>query len=144
MAAIAVPLGAGVAVGASGIFPFGFVRRLEPRPGFAFDPLVLSVGVLVLASALVGWVVLATLFRRSTSDDGHHRWIDAVAARCRSSAMGAGIRFAYTSGDSTTIASRLGGAVVTMVALVGTLTLAVSMQRLVAEPAQYGRNFDAW
>jgi hypothetical protein len=139
---IAAPLAAGAASAASGIFPFGFVRRLEPNPGLAVDVVVLLPGALLLAAGLVGWVVLATRVRRAEPDDVHHRWVDSMAARCRSSAMAVGIRFAYTSGDSATVASRFGGAVVMVAALAGTVTFATSLRRLVVEPAQYGRNFD--
>ena len=140
---IAAPLAICVATAASGIFPFGFVRRVEPSPGFAVDVLVPCLGALVLAISLVGWVVLMARVRRSNPDDAHHRWADAVARRCRSAAMATGVRFAYTTGDSATIASKLGGAVVMVAALAGTITFAVSMRRLVTDPAQYGENYDA-
>ena len=140
---IAAPLAVCAATAASGIFPFGFVRRVEPNSGLAPDVLAMGLGALLLAASLVAWVVLVTRVRRAEPDDGPHRWADGVAGRCRSAAMATGIRFAYTPGDSATIASRLGGAVVMVAAVAGTVTFAVSMRRLVTEPAQYGKNFDA-
>ena len=141
--AIALALAACVAMSVSGIFPFGFVRRVEPRPGFEIDPLVISLGALVLALGLAGWVALTTRVRRSAPVDRHFRVVDGVAARCHSPALATGVRFAYSSVDSASLASRLGTALLMLAALVGTLTFAVSLRSLVTEPSRYGFNFDA-
>ena len=83
----AIPAIAGVAVGvtlavlASGIFPAGFVREVEPYPGLR-NPLVLVVGGAVLLLGLLGWVGL------SCSSAGTPGGDDAVA-RVSSSPAGA-------------------------------------------------------
>jgi hypothetical protein len=143
IAAVAAALATVLAMSASGIFPFGFVRRVEPDRGLHGDALVLAVGAFVLALGMVGWVVLMTRFRRSAAPRGRPVGVDAIAARCPTSAMATGVRFALSSRDATTLASRLGGVVVMAVALVGTLIFALSLQRLVTEPARYGVNYDA-
>jgi hypothetical protein len=143
VAAVAAVLAAVLAMSASGIFPFGFVSQVEPEPGFHGDALVLGVGALALALGMVGWVVVMTRFRRSAAPSRRPAGVDAVAARCPTSAMATGVRFAFTSRDATSLVSRLGGVVLMAAGLVGTLIFAVSLQRLVAEPARYGVNYDA-
>jgi hypothetical protein len=142
IAGVALALAAGVAMTASGIFPFGFVRRLEPAPGVQVDALVFGVGAVVLALGLVGWVVLMTRFRRSSSPNRRPVAVASAAARCPTTAMATGVRFAFTSRDSATLVSRFGGVVLIAAGLVGTLTYAVSVHRLLTEPYRYGVNFD--
>ena len=143
VATAAAALAAVLAMSASAIFPFGFVRRVEPDPGIHGDALVLGVAAVVVAVGLVGWVVVMTRLRRSASPSHRPAGVDAVAARCPTSAMATGVRFAFTSRDATSLVSRLGGVVVMTAGLVGTLIFAVSLERLVAEPARYGLNYDA-
>ena len=142
VAAVAAALAALVAMAASGIFPFGFVRRVEPDPGLHGDALVLVVGAPVLALGMVGWVVVMTRFRRSAAPSRRPAGVDAIAARCPTSAMATGVRFAFTSRDATSRVSRLGGVVLIASGLVGTLIFAASLARLVAEPARYGVNYE--
>jgi hypothetical protein len=54
-----VMLGIGFAIAASGIFPAGFVRPLEPHPGPHADLTVLLLGGLALVVALLARVALA-------------------------------------------------------------------------------------
>jgi hypothetical protein len=143
VAAVASALAAVVAMSTSGIFPFGFVRQVEPDPGFHGDALVLWIGALVLALGMVGWVVLMTRFRRSAPPSRRAAGVDSVAARCPTTAMATGVRFAFASRDTTSLVSRLAGVVLMAAALVGTLIFALSLERLVAEPARYGVNYDA-
>ena len=131
VAAVAAAVAAVLAMSASGIFPFGFVRQVEPDPGFHGDALVLGVGALVLALGMVGWVVVMTRFRRSAAPSRRPAGVDAVAARCPTSAMATGVRFAFTSRDATSLVSRLGGVVLMAAGLVGTLIFALSLERLV-------------
>jgi hypothetical protein len=140
--ASALVLAAGVAIAASGIFPFGFVRRVEPAPGPRGDTLVLGVGAVVLALGILGWVVVMTRFRRPASPRRRPVAVDSVAAKCPTTSMATGVRFAFASRDSASVGARFGGAALMTAALVGTLVYAVSLQRLVVEPARYGVNFD--
>jgi ABC-type lipoprotein release transport system permease subunit len=143
IAAAAVALATVLAMSASGIFPFGFVRRVEPDPGLYGDALVLAVGAFVLALGMVGWVVVMIRFRRTAAPSHRPAGVDAVAARCPTSAMAIGVRFAFTSRDTRALVSRFGGVALMAAGLVGTLVYAVSLQRLVVEPARYGVNYDA-
>jgi ABC-type antimicrobial peptide transport system permease subunit len=140
LAAVAAALAAVVAVAASDIFPFGFVREVEPDPGRHGDALILALGAVVLVLGIVGWVMLVTRLRRSAVPSRRPAGVGAIAARCPTSAMATGVRFAFTSRDAT---SRLGGVVLMAAGVVGTLVFAVSVERLVDEPARYGVNYDA-
>jgi hypothetical protein len=58
--------------------------------------------------------------------------------------MATGLRFAFSArslGTSSVVAS-IGGTVVVVATLAGTLTFGVSLRRFVDEPARYGTNFD--
>ncbi len=143
IATLAAAFAAVLAMSASGIFPFGFARQVEPDPGVHGDALVLAVGALILVLGMVGWVVMMTRFRRSVVPSRRPSGVGAVAVRCPTSAMETGVRFAFTTREATSLLSRLGGVVLIGSGLVGTLVYAVSLQRLVVEPARYGVNYDA-
>jgi hypothetical protein len=143
IAAVAVALAAVLAMAASGIFPFGFVRRVEPDPGLHGDLLVLGVGAAVITLGILGWVGAMIRFRRPASPMHRPVAVDSVAARCPTTAMATGVRFAFTSRGSASFVSRFGGVVLIVAGLVGTLVFAVSLRRLVTEPVRYGVNYDA-
>ena len=46
------------AIACSGLFPTGFVTRVEPDPGVRFDPLVHVLGSLALAAVLIAWLAV--------------------------------------------------------------------------------------
>ena len=73
-AAIAAVPGAIAAVAVayltSGRFPVDFVRRIEPHPGNHFDLLVLGLGPLVLALALVLWTLGSVVARVRRTEGG--------------------------------------------------------------------------
>jgi hypothetical protein len=128
--------------------PVGVARSVEPHPGVSVDWVVLAPGALLLAVAVGGASVVATLravrprarvARRTRTT----RWIDTPTT---SRPAGLGIRFALQS------TGRLGGprpatTIVTAalaVALVsGSLTFAASLARFVDTPSAYGYAFDA-
>jgi hypothetical protein len=136
------------AILASPAMPVGVARSVEPNPGVSVDWVVLAPGALLLAVAVGGASVLATLravrprtrvARRTRTT----RWIDTPTT---SRPAGLGIRFAFRS------TGRLGGTrpattIVTAglaVALVtGSLTFAASLARFVDTPSAYGNAFDA-
>jgi putative ABC transport system permease protein len=143
LAAAALALGAGVAVAASGLFPIGFVRRIEPDPGLRIDVPVMAIGASLITLALVGWVVASTRAGSpAVVQHPHQAVVDSVAVRCPSPTMATGVRFAFASNDPATLLSRIGGMALLVAAVVGTLTFAVSVRRLTVEPTRYGANFD--
>jgi hypothetical protein len=147
----AIPAIAGVVVGvtvaglASGLFPAGFVRGIEPNRGPRFDPLVLLGGGALLLVGLLGWVALSLLLGRHTPVvTMPSRASELVARRAPSPATAAGARFALTRhARSTTSAlgtcAALGAIVAGIVAAVG---FAVSVDRLVSDGARFGSNYD--
>ena len=93
----AIPAIAGVVAGvtlavlASGVFPAGFVRMVEPHPGLRVDPLVLILGRRVLLLGLLGWVALSLLLGRHTpAVTMPSRVSELVARRAPSPATAAG------------------------------------------------------
>jgi hypothetical protein len=90
--AVAAALAAAVAFSASGVFPFGFVRQIEPHPGAHGDALVLAAGTALVVLGLVGWFAVTSRFRRSGGPSRRAGGVDAIAARCRTSAMATGVR----------------------------------------------------
>jgi hypothetical protein len=146
MPAIAgVLIGVTLAVLASGMFPAGFVRGIEPHPGVRVDPLVLVVGGALLLLGLLGWVGLSLLLGRHTpAVTMPSRASELVARRAPSPATAAGARFALTRhARSTTSAlgtcAALGAIVAGIVAAVG---FAASVDRLVTDGARFGSNYD--
>jgi ABC-type antimicrobial peptide transport system permease subunit len=132
------------AMSASGLFPFGFTRPLEPDPGVRAETVVLLLGVLLLVIGLVGWVALMTRPQQAASSASGSSTLTAVAGRCPTPTMATGVRFALNAGGTPhPAAAAVAGTALFIAALVGTLTFAVSVRRLVDEPARYGANFDA-
>jgi hypothetical protein len=131
------------AIAVSGVFPFGFARPLEPHRGVRVEAVPLLAGALILVVGLLGWVALFTRPQRDRGRGGQST-VDVLAGRCPTPSMATGVRFAFTAGThpTTTVASVV-GTTAFVAALVGTLTFAVSVRRLVDEPARYGSNFDS-
>ncbi len=146
----AVPAIAGVVVGvvlavvASGIFPTGFVRVIEPHPGVHVDPLVLMVGGAVLLVGVLGWVGLSLLLgRRTPAAD------DAVAGRRAGRPAGAepgrgGRRQVRPDPPRRSTTSALGTCVVLgaiVAGIVAAAGFATSVDRLVTDRARFGSNY---
>lgn len=139
-------LGAGfLAFFASGIFPTGVVRRVEPSPGLLFDPVVHALGAVALVVALTAWVAVAlVLSSRRVPAARSPRVIDPIAPRLRPASATAGFRFALSRPSpypGSPLAVVAGLAVVVAV-LVGALTFGLNLDRLVDEPARWGQNYD--
>ena len=146
MPAIAgVVAGVTLAVPASGVFPTGFVRVIEPHPGIRVDPLVLVVGGTLLLVGVLGWVGLSLLLGRHTPAlTTPSRASELVARRAPSPAAAAGARFALTRHARSTTSALgtcvvLGAIVAGIVAAVG---FAASVDRLVTDGARFGSNYD--
>ncbi len=130
---------------ASDRFPAGFAGRVEPHPGWRFEPLVHGPGAVVLAVLLLAWVLTAL----AVGDRLRHRLlapglVDVLAHRMGPAQASTALRFAFSRHPRDTSGPR--GPVVGMVAvigvLVGALTFGASLGRLVDDPARWGNNFD--
>ena len=130
----------------SGVFPTGFVRRIEPDVGLRFETTVLFLGAVVLVAALALWTLTALLLARWASRRARRpsAVIEAIAKRCGASTVSTGLRFAFTrrEQDGGSMRTVVIGLLLTVGALVGAITFAASLDRLVSEPARYGTNYD--
>lgn len=139
-------LGIGGATLASGIFPMGFVRRVEPDVGLRFETTVLILGVVALLGALMLWTLAALLLARWASRRARRpsAVIEAIASRSGASTASTGLRFAFTrrERDGGSMRTVVIGLLLTVGALVGAVTFAASLDRLVSEPARFGNNYD--
>jgi putative ABC transport system permease protein len=140
-----VAVGMAVAVAASGLFPAGFVRVLEPHPGLQVDVTTLVAGGAVLLAGVLLWVTVAVLAtgtiaaRRAPS-----RAVGLVVQRAASPAAATGTRFALTARDGSTAAAlgTLLAIAVLIAGVVGSAVFAASHNRLVTDRARVGSNYD--
>jgi ABC-type lipoprotein release transport system permease subunit len=139
-ALVGIAAGVGIAIGASGIFPLSFVRKLEPHPGIHVDGDALAVGALLLFVALVAWVggaVLVVGFRsrrpRSTND--------IISRQAPTPAAAIGARFALSSRGRSSFGTMAVLAIV-IIGVVGATAFAVSLDRLVGNRDRFGGNYD--
>ncbi len=133
-----------VAVLASGVFPAGFAHSIEPTPGLRADFAVLAVGAVLLLVGLLVWVGLALLVahRRPAARPWFAR--ERIARSAPSPTAATGIRFALSGseGDAgTSTIGRFGGLALLVAGVVGAITFAVSLDRLVTDHARFGSNF---
>ena len=151
LCAIALPIGAGslaaavVAYAASGLFPLGFARQVEPGPGLRFEPIVHVLGASLLAALLVLWVLAAlVLDERGTRTTRPSGLAELLAGGCRPGPVATGVRAALTRHprDPSSVRASLLGLVLVLSVLVGALTFGASVNRFIDEPARYGSNFD--
>ena len=142
-AAVAITVGVvaaiAIAYAASGVFPTGFVRRVEPHVGLRFDALVLLGGAAVAILGLGGFVFVAHATRtRGAADRASASPIlDRVATAAPSGPSATGIRFALARRTGPLLALALVSCV-----LFGALTFGTNLDRLIDHPSTYGSNFD--
>lgn len=129
----------GIAAAASGIFPFGFVRRLEPDAGVRIELTILTLGWIALVAGMVAWVACASLTRERPTVTRRIGGVDLLAARCPTAACATGVRFGL---GSRARGAGLVGAAVLVAAVIASLTFAVSERRLVRDPDRYGATAD--
>jgi hypothetical protein len=137
-------VGAALAVIPSGVFPFGFVRRLEPTTGVRFDATVLLAGAALFLAALVLWTAAALTLHRWTSHPVHPSTaVEQIATRT-TSASATGLRFAFTrrGRDRGSARAAVTGVLLTVAGLVGAITFGISLDRLVHDPVRFGSNYD--
>ena len=147
-AALATAVGAVVATGlaylASGLFPNGFVRHVEPDPGRRLDAVAVLGGAAALAFAILAWVLVAVV----TSAHSIHRaepasLVEAVARRLpRRAATALRLGFTRRRGDPTRPLAAVVGAAAATGVLVGALTFGTSLGALVDQPDRWGLDFD--
>jgi ABC-type lipoprotein release transport system permease subunit len=139
-------VGVGVATGLSGLFPTGFVRRVEPDPGLRFESTVLLLGATAFFAALVLWISISLVLSRRTARgrDRAATAVETLAAMTGSATVSTGLRFAFArrENDRGSIRAIIVGLSLTIVGLVAALTFATSMARMVGQPARYGINYD--
>ncbi|HZJ06440.1 MAG TPA: ABC transporter permease [Nocardioidaceae bacterium] len=140
-AAAGVVLGAGVAIAASGRFPVGFARTLEPRLGTRVDAVALAVVGAVLLVALLVWV--GVVWRATTRRDARPTpspASEAMTRRAPSAASATGTHFALTGRDGSST-SAFGTVLVLAIivgGVIGAAVFAASLSRLVSDPIRSG------
>lgn len=138
--------GVAIAVALSGRFPAGFVRTIEPDPGLRIETAVLLVGAAAFVVAVLAWLLIALMFRRGPARlrERPAVAVEAIATRAGPATASTGLRFAFTRGDHDRGSARtvIVGLAFLVTGLVGALTFATSLVRLVDEPTRYGSNFD--
>ena len=143
-ATIGVLGGIMVAVAASGWFPAGFVRRLEPHLGVHIDATALLCGSALLLICLLVWVGVSWLaFGRDRVRSRPSSVSESVALRAPNPAAATGARFALTRYDGSGGSSMgtLAALGLIIAGVVGAATFAVSLERLVSDHAWFGSNY---
>jgi hypothetical protein len=145
-------LAAAVAVALSPLSPLGPVRPVYPGSGFAFDWMVLGIGLLVLISGL-GGMALALAYRGAPHRVARRsqlvppsasKAVQAIASTGLPAPAVIGVRFALDSGRGRTavpVRSALLGAALAVALVVATVTFGSGLQSLVSHPALYGWNW---
>jgi FtsX-like permease family len=151
MSRAAVPAVAGVVIGAlfavvaSGQFPAGFVRALEPNPGTSVDVVALTATGALLLVGVLAWVGAALLIARHRSAPANVPPVsDSIARRAPSPAAATGIRFALTSNErlGRSAAGTLVALGLIVAGLVAATTFATSLDRLVTDRGRFGGDYD--
>src|SRR5258706_609371 len=119
-----------------------FRTRLDSLPDsavFSLQPAEVvssSVRKAVKAQALGLWALAGVAALAAVAE--------AIATRCGGSTASTGLRFAFTrrERDGGSMRTVVIGLLLTVGALVGAITFAASLDRLVSQPARYGTNYD--
>ena len=137
--------GIGLAASVSGVFPTGFVRRMEPTPGARFEARVVLLGAALFVIAVLVGITVALLVRpRSDTARRPLPIIDRIAERAPSLSASTGFRFAFTRSerDAGSVRAAAIGLLVVVMLLVGSVTFGSSLRRVVSDRARYGENYD--
>jgi ABC-type antimicrobial peptide transport system permease subunit len=141
------------AVAASPLFPVGVARRADPDPGFHLDWVVLALGVVAVATAVLVIALVAALrnTRQSALDamSGARRRPSKVVETAARAGMAAtttnGLRMALEPGRGRTavpVRSAYLGAVFGVLGVTAVLVFAASLDHLVATPRLFGSTWD--
>jgi putative ABC transport system permease protein len=129
----------------SGLFPLGFVHRVEPHPGWSADLRILLLGSVILFVALVAWMFVAIILTRPRrARPGASSTIDGLASSVPFATLSTGLLFAFRrrSQDSSSFRGAVLGLMVAIAGVAGATTFAIGLNRLVDDPARFGNNFD--
>ncbi|MET1041140.1 MAG: FtsX-like permease family protein [Acidimicrobiales bacterium] len=138
-------LAAAVAYAFSGLFPTGFMSRLEPDPGLRVEPAVLVSGPVLLAAGLVAWVgVVLLVGARRPRRPRRASLVDTAGLRLGRARVAMGLRFAFArhGRDAGTSSTPIVGLVVLLAALGAAGTFSASLDDLLEDPARQGFTFD--
>jgi putative ABC transport system permease protein len=140
-----------IATAASTLMPIGPARLAEPHPGLEFNAVVVGLGALGFALALLAVVAIPSwraAGRRSETQepDGSSPIARAVADTALPPAASVGISMALEPGRGQTavpVRSAMLGASVAIGAVVVALVFGTSLSHLVSTPQLYGWSWDA-
>ena len=142
-------LAALVALALSPLAPLGPVRAYYPGRGLSFDAPVVAGGAIGLALLAGAWAALRSVRaaphrvagrRPGPTRPGVSRVGSALPAAART-----GVRFALDAGSGSSavpVKSAIGGVVLAVAVIAGTLTFGASLNALVSHPRLYGWNWD--
>ena len=104
---------------------------------------MLALGAVFLLVGVLVWVGSALLIARRRAAGRHGLATEKIAKRAPSPTAATGIRFALSSseGGGRSMIGRFGGMAVLVAGVVGAITFAVSLDRLVTDHARFGSNF---
>ena len=149
VAAAAAVLAAAVAVVASVSTPFGAARRFEPEPGLHVDVTMLVVGTAVVAAvvSLLGVIQAWRATRLGSDRAGRRPTVSATFAERAGAGptLTTGVRLAFERGHGRRAVpsrSAVTAAVLGAAAVVGAVSYAASLDRLVTEPVRWGWTWD--
>jgi hypothetical protein len=140
--AVASLVAVGIAIAASGRFPIGIVRGIEPYPGVRVDGWVVAVGSAAIVATCIMCGALAPT-RETRSVRRPSRVAEALQSIGARPAPVAGVRAAL-AGDGRGVSAlrTAGGVAVAVVSIVTALTYQAGLVRLLDSPARYGWTWD--
>jgi hypothetical protein len=143
-----------IAFALSPLTPVGEARIAEPHTGLNFDTLVLGVGALATIVAVLGlgiWPAVRAARTRDARDSQPTGRSSVVATRLAGAgappSVVIGVRRALERGrgrNAVPVGTALGGTVLAVAALCGTIVFGASLSHLTATPRLYGQAFDLW
>jgi putative ABC transport system permease protein len=152
IALAAAALTVGVALALSPLAPIGYARELEPTPGFAVDSLVVGLGevavavAVLLGGSLVAWRAADSL-RRAQPGEGSARVraADALARWGLPAPATTGVRLALArprGANAPSAGSALVGVTLAVSVIAAALTFSASLHHLFTTPTLFGQNWD--